>query len=107
MPGNDLFFVYSIFIQNKGQMYLMSLNNVFGSDEVSLSNPSLGDSSGNYIYSKTYKLQQVHRKALDHEDHRCDVRKTEGYTSKCITTFLETTIGCTMNLIGSDLNVEV
>ena len=108
IPGSNVyFFVYNIFIHNRDQMYLMSTNNVFGSDALTLSRPGQGDGSINYTYAKTYKLKQIHWKAIDHEDQRCDEENTEGYTSKCITEFLETTIGCNMNLQGSKLGLEM
>ena len=88
-------------------MYLKSLNNVFGSDSVTVSALKKEDDK-NYTYQKSYTLKQKHWKAIDHGDQRCDQRETAvGYTSKCITKFLEMTIGCSMGLQGSDGGLEM
>lgn len=86
------FFVYKIFIHNKDQMYLMSTNNVFGSEALTVSKPGEGANS------KTFKLSQIHWIARDQKYQKCDEENTIGNTSKCITAFLEREIGCSMNL---------
>ena len=73
-------------------MYLMSTNNVFGSEALTVSKPGEGANS------KTFKLSQIHWIAKDQNDQRCDEESTIGNTSKCITAFLEREIGCHMNL---------
>ena len=88
-------------------MYLMNENNVFGSDQFGVFRPGQGDGSGNFIYAKTFKLNQIHWKAIDHENHKCDDENTVGHTSMCITAFLEKEIGCTMNLQGSKPGLEM
>ena len=89
-------------------MYLMNNNNVFGSDQFGVYRPDQGEDSGNVIYAKTFKLNQIHWKAIDHESHKCDEENTVGHTtSMCITTFLENTIGCTMNFQGSKPGLEM
>ena len=101
MPMPYDFFVYKIFIHNKGQMNLMSEINIFGSEPLTVGKPGEGANS------KTFKLSQIHWIAKDQKDQRCDEENTIGNTSKCITAFLEREIGCSMNLqeSGHDSNV--
>ena len=73
-------------------MNLMSENNIFGSEALTLSKPGVGANS------KPFKLSQIHWKAKDQKDQRCDEENTIGNTSKCITAFLEREAGCSMNL---------
>ena len=89
-------------------MYLKSANNVFGSDSVAVSPLKKDGKNYTYLYHKTYTLKQIRWKAVDNDDQRCDQRETAvGYTSKCITKFLEMTIGCSMGLQGSDGGLEM
>ena len=59
--------------------------------------------TGLYQY---YELERTYWKALDTPEKRCDMKNT-AFPTKCITNYLEKTIGCSMGLVESNPNVQM
>ena len=97
--GNMGFF---FFIHNKGQMYFPRFDEAFGSfyfyREISYPPPNYKV----YHHMQSYRLERTHWKTLNTENQRCDEGNSVPNTTKCITRYLEQTVGCSMGLYGSD-----
>ena len=88
-------------------MYFPKPDNIFGSDYMILDIAEIIqkenlNETGLYQY---FELQRTFWKSLDTPEKKCDM-KNKGLTTKCITNFLEQTIGCSMGLAESDPGVE-
>ena len=99
--------LFLIFVHNKGQMYFPKLDNIFGSDFLILDIAEIIqkknlNKTGLYQY---LKLERIFWKSLDAPEKKCD-RKNKGLTTKCITNYLEQSIGCSMGLAESNPAVE-
>ena len=97
--------VYDVFLFNKGQMYIPSSSNIFGSDYVTITRPFTTEKKYSYYYS--YSLKRVQWKTIDHEYLRCDDKQAVGSTSECLTSFLEGRVGCSMQLQGSKQHLNL
>ena len=105
-----------LFLHNKGQMYLPNPTKLFGSEYLTMDIPyrtvSESDEGKYYYLRQDFRLTQIHWKALDQESLRCDEsddksQATENVTvSKCIVSYLEKEIGCSMGLMGQQLETN-
>ena len=89
---------YRYYLHNKDQMYFPKVDEIFGS-KVFYSPMAEG--------SPTYKIKRIRWKALDTPGKRCTSQDTEANTTKCITAYMENTIGCSMGLAGSDRQIPM
>ena len=99
--------LFMILVHNKGQMHFPKPDNIFGSDYVIvdirdiLLEEKLND-TGLYQY---FELERTFWKSLDTPEKRCDMKNTVN-TTKCMTNFLEQTIGCSMGLAEGNPDLE-
>ena len=99
--------LFMILVHNKGQMHFPKPDNIFGSDYIVLDIAEIIrkeklNETGLYQY---FELERTFWKSLDIPEKRCDLENT-ALTTKCITSFLEQNIGCSMGLAESDTDVE-
>ena len=100
--------LFMILVHNKGQIYFPKPDNIFGSAyiilplEDILKKETLNE-TGLYQY---YELERTYWKALDTPEKRCDMKNT-AFPTKCITNYLEKTIGCSMGLVESNPHVQM
>ena len=98
--GHDVDFYF--YLHNKGQMYFPRQDETFGSFHL-LKTMTVRHWT---TYSQRFRLEQTHWKTLDTENQRCEDQNAEGNTAACITEYLEQTVGCSMDLYGSDPGIE-
>lgn len=60
----------------------------------------------NGSYYQSYTLTRTRWKTLNTATQRCDEGKSAANTTKCITRYLERTIGCSLGLHGTDPGVK-
>ena len=103
LPENSSHASYiAIFVHNKDQMYIPKSDEIFGSTFQSIKiNEELLKNNDSY-FLMDYKVKRTHWKALDIQSKRCDPSNSPGNATQCITSYLENTIGCSMNLALSD-----
>ena len=102
LPDDDSHLKF--FVHNKGQMYIPKQDGAFGSFYFPKTFP--WGNMVNMTYSHEYRLERTHLKTLDTRDQRCDKEISSADTITCITQYLESTIGCSMGLYGTDLNLR-
>ena len=100
IPKDHMCFYF--FIHNKDQMYIPKQDEAFGSFYfyIALGAPS------NKNYYRSYLLTRTRWKTLSTPSQRCDDGKSEANTTKCITRYMEQTVGCSMGLHGTDPNLN-
>ena len=90
-------------------MYLPQYEKAFGSAYITIEPPNHGfnkyDTNYSYTYSQKYLLKRTHWKAQDSEEQRCDEKNNARSTTKCITKYMESEIGCSMGLMGTNLTL--
>ena len=101
--GHD-FLEFTIFIHNKGQIYLPKSDEIFGSAFLLLLVDVNKEDRKGMRYHQSYMLRRTHWKAMNTEKKRCDNENTEAETTKCITQYLEHKIGCSFGMSGTDVN---
>ena len=90
---------FLLFLHNKGHMFFPRADGSFGSDYVYLQVPEFVDNGT--IYHQLFKFNRAHWKSLDSEEKRCDVGNNN-YLTKCVASFLDNLIGCSMGIAQSD-----
>lgn len=93
---------FAFFIHNKGQMYFIKQDKPFGSYYFPLAMPS----DKKVIWIANYELERTHWKTLNTENERCDETDSEANTTKCITRYIEQSVGCSMGYHGTDPKLE-
>ena len=99
--------LFMVLVHNKGQMYFPRPDKIFGSDYIILDIAEIIqketlNETGLYQY---FELERTFWKSLNTTEKRCDMGNT-AHTTKCITNFLEQTIGCSMGLAESNPDVK-
>ena len=83
-------------------MYLPRPDKIFGSDYNLLRLSELPqEMENNTEYHQYFEVERAHWESLDSEGKRCDV-ENRNHATKCVTRFLETSIGCSMGIAESD-----
>ena len=93
---------YMVFAYNADQMFLPNLDKKFGSHYLKVDAPKKAKFGAVYHYSQDYRISRTYWKQLDTAELRCDPMGTTSNTTKCITSYLENKIRCSMGLQGSD-----
>ena len=99
--ANTFFYVY---VHNKNQMYFTS--ELFGNDNFFLDTSRVERRARATELLRGFKVKRTLWKSLDTPSKRCDKSNTDANTTKCITQYLEDTVGCSMGLARSDPGVE-
>ena len=55
---------------------------------------------------KIYRIERTRWKTLNTEKQRCDNENATNNTTKCITRYIEETIGCSMGMYGRDQDLK-
>ena len=87
-------------------MYFPRADNLYGSDTFYLETSGALRKSGTTEFLRYYKIRRLHWNALDNPEKRCDMVDTEANTTRCLTRYMEETVGCSMGLTRSDLRME-
>ena len=82
-------------------MYIPRADKIFGSEYIITEEVWENGTS----YHQYHEFGRTHWKSLDTEEKRCDT-ENQYNTTKCITHFLENSIGCSMGMAESDTEVE-
>ena len=93
---------FAFFIHNRDQMYLPRQDQLFGSYYFPVGMPT----DKEVFTIASYELERTHWKTLNTEKDRCDETDSEANTTKCITQFLEQSVGCSMGSYGADPSME-
>ena len=83
-------------------MYFLKKDNPFGSYYLFLRMPE----DREMYWRAKYQLERSHWKTLNTDNERCDETDSEPNTTKCITRYLEQSVGCSMGLYGTDPELE-
>ena len=97
MPQNSIY----TFLHNKDQIYIPKTNNIFGSEMILLSVSQEMRQAGTFGL-QPYRLKRTLVKGLNTPTRRCDKDGSKAHVTRCITSYLESTIGCSMILLRSD-----
>ena len=81
---------YRLYLHNKDQMIFHKVDEIFGSRVI------------NVPKGRKYKIKRTSWKALDYPAKRCTEQGAKANTTRCITNYIENTIGCSIGLSGSD-----
>ena len=93
---------FHFFIHNKDQMYFIKEDNAFGSYYQFLRMPR---ERGTRFLAK-YNLERTFWKTLNTESERCDETESDPNTTKCITHYIEQSVGCSLGYHGTDPEME-
>ena len=93
---------FLIFLHDKGHMYMPRVDRIFGSEYIVIHKSTWENETAYYQY---HEFGRTHWKSLDTQDKRCDVENRYNAT-KCITLFLENSIGCSMGMAESNRDVK-
>ena len=89
-------------------MYFPKVDEIYGSEHIFIRvDKPKNNITGVEIKDWAYKITKTHWKALDTPDKRCDDSNLDANTTQCITRYLEDTIGCSMGLSGSDMQIAM
>ena len=83
-------------------MYFVKKNNPFGSYYFYLEMPN----DREVKWYTSYQLERTRWKTLNTENERCDDTDSDPNMTKCITGYLERSVGCSMGLHGTDPDME-
>ena len=87
-------------------MYLPRADRSFGSDYTYMQLSELERERGSgMVLQQMYEVDRAHWKSLDSKERRCDP-ENKNYVTKCITKFLENSIGCSMGMPESNKKVD-
>ena len=86
-------------------MYFPKADGLYGSEFIHLRVDKKVEE--NKTYQINYQMKKTHWIAMDNPDKRCDGSFSEANTTRCITRYLEQTIGCSMGLAGSDKQIAM
>ena len=92
---------YRLYAYNPNQMFLPNHEETFGSQYLKIDSPAKSNTLTavrTNSYYQEYKISRTHWMSLDHEESRCNSRQSKENTTKCITEYLESKIGCSMGL---------
>ena len=92
---------YRLYAYNPNQMFLPNHEETFGSQYLKIDSPAKSNTLTavrTNSYYQEYKISRTHWMSLDHEESRCNSRQGKENTTKCITEYLESKIGCSMGL---------
>ena len=59
-----------------------------------------------WMNHQKYRIERTHWKTLNTEKQRCDNENATNNTTKCITRYIEKTIGCSMGMYGTDQDLK-
>ena len=95
-----------IFLHDKGHMFLPRADRIFGSEYIILHKEEFKNHIKNGTdYMQGYEIQRTYWESLNSKDKRCD-DENKNYATKCVTNFLENSIGCSLGMAESGMNVE-
>ena len=87
-------------------MYLPRADRSFGSDYTYMQLFELErERESGMVLQQMYEVDRAHWKSLDSKERRCD-SENKNYVTKCITKFLENSIGCSMGMPESNKEVD-
>ena len=92
---------YRLYAYNPNQMFLPNHEETFGSQYLKIDSPAKSDTLTavrTKSYYQEYKISRTNWMSLDHEESRCNSQQSKENTTKCITEYLESKIGCSMGL---------
>ena len=97
---------FVIFLHDKGHLFLPRPDRIFGSEYYLLQMSELAKEMDNSTeYHQYFEMERSYWKSLDSEEKRCDVENRNNAT-KCVTHFLENSVGCSMGISESDNELE-
>ena len=97
--------VYWILLSNKNQLF-HNTKQLFGSADFMLDMSGImGTTKANH-FIQGWKIRRARWKLLDTPSKRCDMSNTEANTTRCLTQYMEETVGCSMGLARSDPALE-
>ena len=98
-----------IFMHDKGHMFQPRADKIFGSDYILMEmQEQIAERTGNgtdTLYYQYHEFGRTHWKSLDTPEKRCDSENKYNAT-KCITHFLESSMGCSMSMAESDREMK-
>ena len=112
--GSDDAAIYSFEVGNKNHRPVIARNDgIYGNDfymrkiPQKLINKIQDESETITAGYMPLKIRRTHVKALNTDEKRCDesISMSNPNTGKCVTKYLEDTIGCSMGLSGSNPNI--
>ena len=83
-------------------MYFIKQDNPFGSSYLFVRMPK----DKEVKWTLKYQLERTHWKTLNTENERCDETNLEPNTTKCITRYIEQSVGCSMGYHGTDPDID-